>query len=160
MIPFCSNLPSVSDRTESSILIDAEPSAVLAVIADFEAYPEWTGAVRDVAVLGTDPAGRADRVRFTLDAGAIRDTYTLAYTWDVDAVPDGGTGTLEWSLVEATVLKAMDGSYQVEPADGGTLVTYRLSVDLRMPMLGMLRRKAERVIIDTALNELKKRVEA
>jgi hypothetical protein len=28
-----------------------------------------------------------------------------------------------------------------------------------MPMLGMLRRKAEKVIIDTALNELKKRVE-
>jgi ribosome-associated toxin RatA of RatAB toxin-antitoxin module len=150
----------VADRTESSIVIDAEPSAVLAVIADFEAYPEWTGAVRDVAVLGTNPAGRADQVRFTLDAGAIRDTYTLAYTWDVDGLPETGTGTLEWSLVEATVLKAMDGSYQVEPSGDGTLVTYRLSVDLRMPMLGMLRRKAERVIIDTALNELKKRVEA
>jgi hypothetical protein len=150
----------VADRTESSIVIDAEPSAVLAVIADFAAYPEWTGAVRDAVVLSTGESGRADTVRFTLDAGAIRDTYTLAYAWDVDAVPATGVGTLEWSLVEATVLKAMDGSYHVEPSGEGTLVTYRLSVDLRMPMLGMLRRKAERVIIDTALNELKKRVEA
>jgi len=32
-------------------------------------------------------------------------------------------------------------------------------VDLKIPMLGMLRRKAERVIIETALNELKKRAE-
>jgi carbon monoxide dehydrogenase subunit G len=150
----------VADRTESSIVIDAAPSAVLAVIADFEAYPEWTGAVRDAVVVNAGEAGRAETVRFTLDAGAIRDTYTLAYTWDVDAVPGTGVGTLEWSLVEATVLKAMDGSYHVEPSGEGTLVTYRLSVDLRMPMLGMLRRKAERVIIDTALNELKKRVEA
>lgn len=149
----------MADRTESSIVIEAEPGAVLDVVADFEAYPEWTGAVRDVAVLGSDPAGRAEQVRFTLDAGAIRDTYTLAYTWAVDDVAAGGEGTLEWSLVEATVLKAMDGSYTLQPRDGGTLVTYRLSVDLRMPMLGMLRRKAERVIIDTALNELKKRVE-
>ena len=38
-------------------------------------------------------------------------------------------------------------------------MTYTLAVDLRVPMLGMLRRKAEKVIIDTALNELKKRVE-
>jgi carbon monoxide dehydrogenase subunit G len=150
----------MADRTESSIVIDAEPSAVLAVIADFEAYPEWTGAVREVTVLSAGADGHADQVKFTLDAGAIRDTYTLDYTWDVANVPTAGTGTLEWSLVEATVLKAMDGSYAVEPSGEGTLVTYRLSVDLRMPMLGMLRRKAERVIIDTALNELKKRVEA
>jgi carbon monoxide dehydrogenase subunit G len=149
----------MAERTESSITVDAAPAAVMDVIADFEAYPEWTGAVRDASVLTTGADGHADQVRFTLDAGAIRDTYTLAYTWDVDAVPTTGTGTLEWTLVEATVLKAMDGSYHVEPAGEGTLVTYRLSVDLRMPMLGMLRRKAERVIIDTALNELKKRVE-
>ena len=29
-----------------------------------------------------------------------------------------------------------------------------------MPMIGLLRRKAERVILDTALKELRKRVEA
>jgi hypothetical protein len=33
-------------------------------------------------------------------------------------------------------------------------------VDLAVPMIGMLRRKAERVILDTALKELRKRVEA
>jgi hypothetical protein len=38
-------------------------------------------------------------------------------------------------------------------------VTYQLAVELNMPMLGMFRRKAEKVIIDTALKELKKRVE-
>ena len=41
-----------------------------------------------------------------------------------------------------------------------TEVTYNLSVDLAIPMLGMLKRKAEKVIMDTALKELKKRVEA
>jgi hypothetical protein len=39
-------------------------------------------------------------------------------------------------------------------------VTYRLSVDLNIPMLGMFKRKAEKVIMDTALKGLKKRVEA
>jgi hypothetical protein len=112
--------------------------------------------VREAEVVEEDEDGWALQVRFTLDAGAIRDTYTLAYEWDID---EDGTGTVSWTLVEATVLKAMDGTYRLRRGDLGTEVTYQLSVDLRMPMLGMLRRKAEKTIIDTALNELKKRVE-
>ena len=146
----------MADRTESTIVVDASPQAVLDVIADFEAYPEWTGAVREVQVVKTYHDGWPEQVRFTLDAGAIRDTYTLAYTWDVD---ENGTGELSWTLVEASVLKAMDGAYHLSGSDSGCTVRYTLAVEVRIPMLGMLRRKAEKVIIDTALNELKKRVE-
>lgn len=162
----------MADRTESTIIVNAAPTAVLAVIADFAKYPEWTGAVREVEVLevgdpgptglvapgaGGEPVRLAGLVRFRLDAGAIRDTYTLAYRWDVSGP---GPHTVAWTLVEAGVLTAMDGSYRLQSVEeGGCRVTYSLTVDLRMPMLGMLRRKAEKVIIDTALNELKKRVE-
>src|SRR5680860_1537041 len=99
----------------------------------------------------------ADQVEFTLDAGAIKDTYVLEYDWDV---AEDGTGVVSWTLVSAQVLKAMNGSYTLEASGTDTLVTYRLSVDVKIPMLGMLKRKAERVIIDTALKALKKRVEA
>jgi ribosome-associated toxin RatA of RatAB toxin-antitoxin module len=147
----------MADRTESSVLIDAPPAAILQVIADFERYPEWTGAVKQVEVLDRLPDGRGSRVRFVLDAGAIRDTYTLDYSWDFKT---DGLGTLSWTLVESTVLKAMDGAYELTAEGDGTLVRYLLAVDLRIPMLGMLRRKGEKAIIDTALNELKKHVEA
>jgi len=148
----------MADRTESSIVVDAAPGDVLDVIADFDAYPEWTGAVRQAEVLEEDENGWARTVRFVLDAGVLKDTYTLAYTWDV---AEDGTGTVAWTLVQADILKAMDGSYRLRDASGreGTEVTYTLSVEVRMPMLGMLRRKAEKTIIDTALKELKKRAE-
>lgn len=146
----------MADRTESSILVGAAPGAVLDVIADFEAYPDWTGAVREAKVLELDDRGLARAVRFTLDAGALRDTYTLEYEWDFD---ETGLGTVTWGLVEASILKAMDGRYRLRRSDDHTEVTYTLAVEVKMPMLGMLRRKAEKVIIDTALNELKKRVE-
>jgi hypothetical protein len=83
-------------------------------------------------------------------------------------VAANGTGVVSWHLVSGQVLKAMNGSYTLEDvtrqdatAEEGvsTAVTYRLSVDVKIPMLGMLKRKAEKVIIDTALKELKKRVE-
>ncbi len=146
----------MADRTESRITVAADPAEVLDVIADFESYPEWTGAVRQAQVIAEDENGWAIEVAFTLDAGAIKDSYTLSYTWDVT---EEGTGTVSWTLVEATMLKAMDGAYRLRAVTGGTEVTYQLAVEVRMPMLGMLRRKAEKTIIDTALNELKKRAE-
>jgi ribosome-associated toxin RatA of RatAB toxin-antitoxin module len=146
----------MADRTSSSIVVAAQPAQVLDVIADFESYPEWTGAVRHAEVLEEDDGGWALQVAFTLDAGALKDDYTLAYDWDVT---EEGTGTVSWSLVEANIFKAIDGAYKLVAVTGGTEVTYQLAVEVRMPMLGMLRRKAEKTIIDTALNELKKRVE-
>ena len=147
----------MADRTESKIVIDAAPDAVLAVIADFERYPEWTGAVKEVTVLDRLPDGRGSRVRFVLDAGAIRDTYTLDYVW---AIVEPGIGTLSWTLVESTVLRSLDGMYELAVSGEHTEVRYSLAVELRIPMLGMLRRKAEKAIIDGALTELKKHVEA
>ncbi|HEU5144702.1 MAG TPA: SRPBCC family protein [Dermatophilaceae bacterium] len=146
----------MADRTESSIVIDASPGDVLDVIADFESYPEWAGDVKQVRVLAEEGDGWADQVEFTLDAGAIRDTYVLDYDWDVI---EDGTGVVSWSLVSATVLKTMNGSYALAAEGDRTRVTYRLTVDVKIPMIGLLKRKAEKVIVDTALKGLKKRVE-
>ncbi len=143
----------MAERTTSSITIEATRDKVMAVIADFAAYPEWTGAVKRAEVLSTYPDGRAEKVHYVLEASAIRDEYTLAYTWEDNAV-------VRWTLVEGQMLKAMDGSYTlVDNGDGTTHVTYELTVDVRIPMIGMIKRKAEKVIVDTALKELKKRVE-
>ncbi|WP_137121032.1 SRPBCC family protein [Segeticoccus rhizosphaerae] len=146
----------MADRTESSIVIDAAPGVVLDIIADFEHYPEWASEVKQTRVLAEDGDGWADQVEFTLDAGAIKDTYVLDYDWDVD---ESGEGAVSWTLVSAQVLKALNGSYTLGAVGDGTHLTYRLAVDVKIPMIGMLKRKAEKVIIGTALQELKKRAE-
>jgi hypothetical protein len=53
----------------------------------------------------------------------------------------------------------MDGTYSLTSVGAGTEVTYHLAVDVAIPLIGMLKRKAEKVIIDTALKGLKKHVE-
>ena len=147
----------MAQRTESSTVIAASPAAVLDVVADVESYPEWTPEIRSVQILSEDD-GWAEQVRFALEAGPVKDTYTLAYDWDVD---EEGAGTVSWHLVEGGVLKAMDGSYTLASTpDGGTEVVYELTVDVKLPMLGMLKRRAEKVIVDSALRDLKKRAEA
>jgi hypothetical protein len=144
----------MADATSSSITIGADPDAVMAVIADFAAYPAWADQVKTVEVLGTDDAGRPERVRFQMDAGPIKDNYTLDYNWSSDG------RSVSWTLVKGQIQKAQNGSYALVGGPGRTVVTYSLAVDLNIPMIGMLRRKAEKVIIDTALKGLKRRVEA
>jgi ribosome-associated toxin RatA of RatAB toxin-antitoxin module len=144
---------SMAEQTTSTIVVNATPKAIMAVIADFEAYPEWADSMRETQVLSTDEAGRPKQVRFKVDAGAISDEYTLDYVWSRNEVT--------WTLVQAKMVKGMDGAYVLRDLGAdGTEVTYRLAVDVAIPMIGMLKRKAEKVIIDTALKGLKKRVES
>ncbi|WP_375493770.1 SRPBCC family protein [uncultured Jatrophihabitans sp.] len=149
----------MSEESTQSITIDATPADVMAVIADFANYPSWAASVKQAHVLEAGPDGRARRVAFTLDAGIVRDQYELSYVWS----GDGAALRVEWDLVSGQMMRAQHGSYELrgDPAGAArTYVTYTLSVDLIIPMLGMLKRKAERVVMDTALNELKKRVES
>ncbi len=143
----------MADLTTSSILISADAGSVMDVIADFGAYPTWAKGVKSAEVLTEYDDGRAGEVAFVLDAAPIKDEYTLAYDWD-------GDHEVTWSLVEAKMLKTMEGAYILAPQGDQTEVTYELAVDLSIPMIGMLKRKAEKVVIDNALKNLKKRVES
>jgi uncharacterized membrane protein len=142
----------MADQSTQSITVDAPAAEVMAVIADFPAYPEWVAAAKRVEVLETGPDGRARQVHFVLDAGAVKDDYVLEYTWD-------GDRQVSWTLVKGQMQKRQEGSYTLSESDGRTEVTYTITIDLSIPMLGMIKRKAEKVILDTALKELKKRVE-
>ena len=74
----------MAEQTTSSILIQAAPDAVMAVIADFASYPLWVKGMKVAKAIGSGPDGRAERVHFVLDVPPIKDDYTLAYTWDGD----------------------------------------------------------------------------
>jgi ribosome-associated toxin RatA of RatAB toxin-antitoxin module len=122
----------MAERTQRSIIIEAPSQRVMSVIADLESYPEWVSAAKSVEVLETESDGRARTARFVLDAGVVKDTYVLSYRWRPD------DKAVSWTLVSGELQKAQDGTYE---------------------LTGMFKRKAEKVITDTALKELKKRVE-
>ncbi len=142
----------MADQSTQSITVDAPAADVMAVIADFPSYPQWVAAAKKVEVVESGDDGRARRVHFVLDAGAVKDDYVLDYTWE-------GDRKVTWTLVQGQMQKRQDGSYTLTESDGRTEVTYSITIDLSIPMLGMIKRKAEKVILDTALKELKKRVE-
>ena len=141
------------DQASSSITIQAPADKVLGVIADIPNYPQWTGQIKTASVLEEGQDGRPKTATFVMDAGVLKDEYTLAYDWRDDGV--------DWHLIgKSSVQKSQVGSYTVAAKGAASEVTYRLAIDIAMPMLGMFKRKAEKMIMDSALKELKKRVES
>ena len=118
----------MAEQTTSTIVVNATPKQIMAVIADFAAYPEWADSMRETEVLSTDEAGRPKQVRFKVDAGAISDEYTLDYTWSRNEVT--------WTLVQAkTEGKVSDVAeslvvFREEQSDGSFKHDYLLSNEI------------------------------
>ncbi|HEX3491853.1 MAG TPA: SRPBCC family protein [Streptosporangiaceae bacterium] len=143
----------MADRTSSGITVAAPRATIMSVIADFAAYPQWAGGVRSAEVIDPGADDRARSVRFVIDAGLIKDSYMLAYEWDADSA-------VSWQLAQGgSMISELTGAYQLADDGPGTKVTYELTVGLKVPMLGVMRRRAEKTIIDTALRGLRTRAQ-
>jgi ribosome-associated toxin RatA of RatAB toxin-antitoxin module len=144
----------MAEHAEGSADVHATPAEVMAVVADFEAYPEWVANLEEVEVLHRDRRGRGTRVAFRLRSPLGDQAYTLAYRYQAK---DAG---VSWTYVEGT-LEDLAGSYTLEPTDDGTTrVTYRLEVALGKAIPSFLMRQAAKQIVRSALGDLKRRVES
>ncbi len=147
----------MADHANESITVQAEPASIMAVIADFPAYPEWAGPVKRIDVLEDGPDGRAKRVRFHVEVMGLADVYVNEYKWD-------GDRRVDWTMVEGKAMKSQAGTYELKPlgsgTGSGTKVTYDLTADAGIPVPGLIRRRIQSKIVDTALKDLKKRCEA
>jgi ribosome-associated toxin RatA of RatAB toxin-antitoxin module len=146
----------MADTATKSMQVNAPLERVAAVVCDFPQYPEWVSSMRSIRVVEEYEDGYASQVVFVVDAAGFTDEYTLRYEYAEDL------SRIEWTLVAPSRLqKTQNGSYDIVPlSTGGCQVTYTLSVGLAVPMLGIMKRKAQQVIMDTALEDLKRRVES
>lgn len=146
----------MADQATERIVISAPPERCAEVALDVERYPEWAADIKEVTVAERDDQGRASRVTFRAAAYGRSTTYTLAYDHS------GAPQRLAWELLEGDIMRRLDGSYQFLPVDDdpdSTEVVYDLVVELLIPLPGFVKRRAESKIMNTALRELKARVE-
>lgn len=143
----------MADRGSGECVIDAAVEDVWAVVVDLAAYPRWAADIKDVEVRTTGDDGLPATVDWKVGGFGVTVAYTLEYEHDP-------MRSQRWSLVRSNELRRMDGEYTLEALDDGTTrVNYELEVDLRIPVIGMIKRKAERKIVDHALRGLKAEVE-
>jgi uncharacterized membrane protein len=146
---------STNDQAEERIVVNATQQRCVEVATDLESYPEWSSEISKVDVTDRDDTGRPRTVGFWAEAFGRATHFVLQY--DFDGLPD----VLKWKLVEGDIEESLVGEYAFESKDDTTTeVIYRLNVELKVPMPGFVRRRAEAQILGTALQQLKVRAES
>lgn len=135
--------------------VSASPERCFSVVADIERMVEWAADIKEIVVHERDDEGRPRLVTFRAAAFGRSTSYTLAY--DFSEAPR----ILSWKLTKGDITTKLDGSYIFEPGDAaGTDVTYHLEAELRVPIPGFIKMRAQSRIMSTAMRELKARVES
>lgn len=142
----------VAERT----MIRATPEQLFAILTNFEDYPSWSGDVKAVRVLERDEQGRGTKVVFRVAAFGRSTSPTLVYDYR------GAPQHIAWVQESGDLTRRYDGSYSFEASsaegDGEgeeTEVHYRLTVDLKVPLPGFVKRRAESLVGVKVLRELK-----
>ena len=141
-------------ETEVETVIRARASDIMDVIADLPAYPEWCPGVKSATVIQSFDSGRPREIEMVLDSGPIQDTVRYVYDWSEKK-------SVQWWQTQGQILSSLNGSYTcVRLGHNSTLVTYQLTIEVVLPMIGALQRRAEKHMVSTALTGLKERVES
>ncbi|HEY2300631.1 MAG TPA: SRPBCC family protein [Acidimicrobiales bacterium] len=143
----------MEEQVAERVLIRATPERCFEILTDFERYPEWSPDIKAVRVLEEDEHRRATKVAFRAAAFGRSTSLTLAYDYS-DAPKQ-----LAWVQVDGDLTRRYDGTYLFELAGEETQVTYRLTVALKAPLPGFVKRRAESRLVGGALKELKARAE-
>jgi Polyketide cyclase / dehydrase and lipid transport len=138
---------------EHSVEIQAPIETCFAAIIDYETFPTWQSAVVDTEVLDWDTQGRGKRVRLFVDAKVRKVDYTLDYRYEEP-------GRIEWDFVEGNGINDADGHYLFEElGDGRTRATYKLGLEVGIPLPGPVARRAHKSTLKASVEDLKREAE-
>lgn len=145
----------MAEQATERMVVAASPERCFAVSADIGAYPQWAADIKEVTIDERDEQGRPELVTFRAAAFGRSTSYTLAY--DYTEAPK----VLAWVQTRGDITSKLDGRYVFEPDGvGGTQVTYHLEVEMKVPLPGFIKMRAQSRIMSIALRELKARVES
>ena len=143
------SLGGMSQKSTSTVVIDAPLADVQAALFSIESYPEWLTSIKKVDVIARDSQNRVTKAKLTIDAGMMKDRVVLDYDWSAEPA------SLSFTMDEADLLTQMDGTYTLKALDAdSTQVTYELEIAVSMPVPAMMITKGQQQTIDAALKEL------
>lgn len=145
----------MAEQATECMVVSATPERCFEVSADIGSYPQWAADIKEVTIDERDAQGRPELVTFRAAAFGRSTSYTLAY--DYTESPK----VLAWVQTRGDITSKLDGRYVFEPdGNGGTEVTYHLEVEMKVPLPGFIKMRAQSRIMSIALRELKARVES
>jgi coenzyme Q-binding protein COQ10 len=118
-----------AERTET---FKVEANQIFDVIKDYESYPDFMDGVSSIEILERD--GNTAKVKYNINM-IKKFSYTLNL---VEESP----GRLSWSFESGDLFHSNNGEWILKDnGDGTTDVTYKLDVDFKVKVPGMISKK-------------------
>jgi len=141
-------MPLVSKTVE----VSADSKTILAIVADFEAYPEWNDEVKAVYVLARYDDGRPSQLRIDTEISGHAHTY-------IQAVYYPSPSQIQTVMQQGDLFSKQDQLFSVVEMGPSSLLTVDLDVETTLAVPGMMVKKLANDVLDHLAGNLKTRAE-
>jgi hypothetical protein len=142
-------MPLVSKTVE----VNAEAAAILAIVADFEAYPQWNDEAKAVYILARYNDGRPSQLRIDTEIQGQQGTY-------IQAVYYPGPAQIQTVMQQGDLFSKQNQLFSVVAMGPSSLLTVDLDVETSVPGVpALMVKKLVNDALDHLAGNLKSRAE-
>ena len=141
-------MPLVSQTVE----VGANAAAILGIVSDFEAYPQWNDEVKAVYILARYHDGRPSQLRLDTEIAGNPGTY-------IQAVYYPGPMQIQTVMQQGDLFSKQEQLFSVVEMGASSLLTVDLDVETTFPMPNVMMKKLVNDALDHLANNLKGRAE-
>ena len=141
-------MPLVSKTLE----VGADAAAILAIVADFESYPQWNDEVKGVWVLARYDDGRPSQLRIDTAIQGFEGTY-------IQAVYYPGPGQIQTVMQQGELFSKQNQLFSVVEMGPTSLLTVDLDVETSVVVPNVMMKKLVNDALDHLAGNLKARAE-
>ncbi|MBI3224067.1 MAG: SRPBCC family protein [Mycolicibacterium cosmeticum] len=142
-------MPSVSKTVE----VSAPAAEIMAIVADFEAYPQWNEEITGLWILARYEDGRPSQLRLDTKIQGMASTF-------IQAVYYPGDNQIQTVLQQGDIFSKQEQLFAVVAMGDTSLLTVDMDVEVSMPGVpSMMVKKIANDALEHLADNLKKRAE-
>ncbi len=141
-------MPVLSKTVE----VGAEAAAIMAIVADFERYPEWNEGIQGAWVLARYDDGRPSQLRLDTVVQGIEGTY-------IQAVYYPGANQIQTVMQQGELFAKQEQIFSVVESGATSLLTVDLEVEVTLPVPVPMVKMLLNNVLDQLAENLKLRAE-
>lgn len=141
-------MPFVSKTVE----VAADAAKILAIVADFESYPQWNKEIKGLWILARYDDGRPSQLRLDAAYEAIEDTL-------IQAVYYPNPNQIQTVMQQGKLFKKQEQLFSVVATGPSSLLTVDLDVETELPIPAPMVKQMVGNVLDYLADNLKNRAE-
>lgn len=141
-------MPVLSKTVE----VNTDAAAIMAIVADFERYPEWSDGVTGCWVLARYDDGRPSQLRLDAAYRGFEGVY-------IQAVYYPGPNQIQTVMQQGELFKKQEQLFSVVEMGASSLLTVDIDVEPSMPVPAPMVKSMLNNVLDHLADNLKQRAE-